>query len=148
MDAQAISAATNRQMIWDVYSRLFSSLDQNQIDEFAACFTADGEIHVQGRGTSRGVSELRDYIPATAAGRPCHHFVNFRVSALNTSSAKACAWFTLVSADTGELYARGHTDDTLVADSDGAWQFVTARFLFDWTSDSYRRLGRIDLASP
>ncbi|TAN11798.1 MAG: hypothetical protein EPN34_06265 [Burkholderiaceae bacterium] len=130
--------------LWHAYARIFDALDENKSEEFVDCFTSEGVIFVQGRGETRG-RELQHYIARTASGRPCHHFTNFLVTAVSDAKARARANFVLVGASDGELYARGHTDDSLEKGSDGNWRFSGIQFLFNWASVKYRSGGRVKL---
>lgn len=137
-----VQTINDRDLIWTAYSSLYDALDSNDVKWFVDCFTDEGSIYTGGRGTSTGTAALAQYIPNTSAGRPCHHFVNFRILTQDHERASATSRYVLIAADSGELYARGHTDDKLRRCPDGAWRFESARFVFDWVSERYASLGR------
>ena len=128
--------------IRNLYARYCFSLDGNDLDALAGCFSPDGVFDLGDRGAFEGRDSIRALIGRTTSGRPRHHGLNIEVLDATGTRGEGRAYFLLVDTETGDTVSYGHYHDTMSPGDDGVWRFDRRLVTFLWQADEYTSRAR------
>jgi uncharacterized protein (TIGR02246 family) len=128
---------TAREGIQELYARYPISMDRDDEDAIADCFTEDGVFLISGQGRFQGADEIKPLVRRTAQGRPRHLTVNLWIREVDGDAARCEAYFLLIDLATGQTVAYGTYTDRPVRCPDGRWRWQERRVQFEWTSEEY-----------
>lgn len=120
----------DRQDIADLVAQYNYAIDHHEPEAWAATFTAEGTLMVDGEPRARGRAALIEYVARRrATGTPkLRHWVNNTLVTGDGSTASLRAYVMAFKIDEGlgPPYVLGEYDDDLVR-IDGAWRFSVRR---------------------
>ncbi len=128
---------TAREGIQELYARYPISMDRDDEEELADCFTEDGVFNISGQGLFEGPEEIKALVRRTANGRPRHLTLNLWIREVADGEARCEAYFMLIDLKSGQNVAYGTYTDRPVQGADGRWRWKERRVQFEWTSEEY-----------
>jgi hypothetical protein len=132
--------------IQELCSRYCLTIDAQDCDGWAACFTADGVFEFDG-SQIRGTAALREYAAVHARVMRTRHMTLNHLYDVHDSEARGRSTTVCTLATTGgyKIFGQGEYSDRLVK-QDGQWRFAHRRVETDRLVDDPGR--PINLADP
>lgn len=120
----SVTATEDRDAIRDLYARYCWHIDTGAADEWADCFTDDGEFLVEGGEPLVGREALRAFAASLTTGGLHHMVLN---EAIDIDGDAAAYRSSVLVVSHGAIVTTGRAQDSLRR-VDGSWRIASRRF--------------------